>query len=108
MNYASFTGLILALLALPLALVAAFQLFAAFRRRTDNSARAIVCVLFRLFLLLGRLVLLPLVGGIFYYQGWKLEPILQLSVLLLAIGYLGEVSISFVYDYQVLRRAARN
>ena len=52
--------------------------------------------------LAGRLVLIP-AGGILFFQGWRLDFILQLGVFLLALGIVVESASAVVSDYQKWR-----
>ena len=47
----------------------------------------------------GRLVGLPAAGAILFFQGWRLDPILQAAVLLLTFGLVLESSNGIVADY---------
>jgi len=100
MNWAGFVGAILVLAALPGAVFAGLQVALLLGHRKHRSAKVAVVTAYRFILLFARLILLPLVGGIFFYQGWRLDPLLQFGVFLLAAGYLGELAVSMVYDYR--------
>ena len=54
---------------------------------------------------LGRLIALPLCGFILFFQGWRLDPILQFGQFLLAIGIVFESSVSILSD--CLKRRVR-
>ena len=51
----------------------------------------------------GRFFLLPLCGGILFFQGWRLDPILQFGQFLLAAGLIFESAPSIASDYQKWR-----
>ncbi len=99
LNLASIVGILLSLAALPGAVLAGFQIAFLLGQRKDKSGGVVLATVWRFFVLFARLILLPLIGGIFFFQGWRLDPILQFGVFLLAIGYLSELVISMVYDY---------
>jgi hypothetical protein len=99
LNCASIVGILLFLAALPGAVTAGFQIVFLLGRRKDTSAGVVLATVWRLLMLLARLLLLPLVGGILFFQGWRLDPLLQFGVFLLAAGYLCELIMSIVYEY---------
>jgi hypothetical protein len=51
----------------------------------------------------GRLVMLPLCGALLFFQGWRLDPILQFAQFLLALGVVVESMPRIVSDYQEWR-----
>lgn len=99
LNWSSVVGLILFLAALPGAVAAGFQITFLLGRRKDASSAVLVAAVWRFLMLFARLLLLPLVGSIFFLQGWRLDPVLQFGVFLLALGYLSELVVSIVYEY---------
>jgi hypothetical protein len=104
LNWASIVGILLSLAALPGAVLAGFQIAFLLGQRKDKSGGVVLATVWRFFVLFSRLILLPLIGGIFFFQGWRLDPILQFGVFLLAIGYLSELVISMINDYGSLRK----
>ena len=99
LNWASIVGIVLTLAALPGAVTAGFQIAFLLGRRADTSGAVILATIWRFLVLFARLLLLPLIGGIFFFQGWRLDPILQFGFFLLAAGYLSELVMSMVYEY---------
>lgn len=99
LNWASIVGIFLALAALPGSVTAGFQIAFLLGRRADASGAVILATIWRFMVLFARLLLLPLIGGIFFFQGWRLDPILQFGFFLLAAGYLSELIMSMVYEY---------
>lgn len=99
LNWASIVGILLLLAALPGAISAGFQIAFLLGRRKDTSTGIVLAAVWRFLMLFARLLLLPLVGGILFFQGWRLDPILQIGVFLLAAGYLSELLMSMVYEY---------
>ncbi len=47
--------------------------------------------------------MLPLCGLILFFQGWRLDPILQFAMFLLAIGIVFESAAGIIGDYQKWR-----
>jgi len=99
LNWASTVGILLFLAALPGAVTAGFQIAFLLGRRKDTSGGVVLATVWRFLMLFARLLLLPLIGGILFFQGWRLDPILQFGVFLLAAGYLSELVMSMVYEY---------
>ena len=54
--------------------------------------------------LLGRCIALPLVGSILFFQGWRLDPILQFGLGLLVMGIVVEAIPSIRADHQALQQ----
>jgi len=99
LNWASIVGILLFLVALPGAVTAGFQIAFLLGRRKDTFGGVVLATVWRFLMLFARLLLLPLIGGILFFQGWRLDPILQFGVFLLAAGYLSELIMSMVYEY---------
>jgi hypothetical protein len=108
LNWTSLAGIFLALYAIPACGGAFSQLYFNLNRRADTSPAVLSKLLMNMAQLAGRLVLIP-VGGILFFQGWRLDPILQLGVFLLALGIVIESASAVVSDYQKWRaRQHRN
>lgn len=90
LNWASISGLLLLALWIP-ALVMSLRRFDALMRR-DQSSSSVQGLGFGLFLInvAGRTIALPLVAGILFLQGWRLDPILQFGVILMVLGMIFE------------------
>ena len=99
LNWAAIVGILLFLAAFPGAVTAGFQIAFLLGRRKDTSGGVVLATVWRFLMLFARLLLLPLIGGILFFQGWRLDPLLQLGVFLLAAGYLSELIMSMVYEY---------
>lgn len=98
LNWASIAGILLLLAALPGTIAAGFEIAFLLGRRNDTSGIVILATSWRFLVLFARLLILPLVGGIFFFQGWRLDPILQFGVFFLAAGYLSELAASMIYS----------
>ena len=99
LNWAAIVGILLFLAAFPGAVTAGFQIAFLLGRRKDTSGGVVLATVWRFLMLFARLLLLPLIGGILFFQGWRLDPVLQFGVFLLAAGYLSELIMSMVYEY---------
>ena len=102
LNWASLAGILLALYAIPACAGAFLQLFFNLNRRADTSPAVLAKFLMNMAQLAGRFVLIP-AGGILFFQGWRLDPMLQLGVFLLALGVVIESASAVVSDYQKWR-----
>lgn len=103
LNWSSIVGLTLffyGVMSTPLAIV---QIFFVLQRRADTSPAVIAKTVVVLMQALGRFFLLPLCGAILFFQGWRLDPILQFGQFILAAGIIFESAPSIVSDYQKWR-----
>ena len=100
LNWASIAGLFLILIWIPAIASGVFRIWLTLSRRADTSPRVIFKTLFIIFLTAGRAFCIPLAGGILFFQGWRLDPILQFGQSLLVIGIAVEMVPSFIDDYQ--------
>jgi len=102
LNWTSLCGIVLGLYAIPASVFSLFQLYFNINRRADTSPAVITKLVSNLIQALGRFSLL-LIGGILFFQGWRLDPILQFGVSLLVIGIIVESAASVASDYQKWR-----
>ena len=100
LNWASIAGLFLIFIWIPAIASGVFRIWFTLRRRADTSPRVIFKTLFIIFLTTGRAFCIPLAGAILFFQGWRLDPILQFGQSLLVIGIVVEMVPSFIDDYQ--------
>lgn len=109
LNWASISGLLLMALWCP-ALVVSLRRFDLLMDR-DQPRASLQGLAFAWFLitLVGRCIALPLVGSILFFQGWRLDPILQFGLGLLVWGTIVESIPSIRADHLALQqRSARN
>ena len=107
LNWPSLVGVVLILFAIPGAVSAGFEVLFLISRRADPEPVLLLRAFHRIVVALGRLLGLPLAGAILFLQGWRLDPILQLAVFILAAGVLIEASGAFAEDLQRWRRGSR-
>lgn len=93
LNWASITGLGLILFWIPLYLISLIHVDWLTRRQIERSKRAPEWIVF-VVTFCGRAFCLPFVAGILFFQGWRLDPILQFGVFLIAAGVIAEASTS--------------
>ena len=99
LNWTSLSALLLLALWLVSVPSAAFQIWFLLTRRADTTPRVLISTIQRVVTGVGRLVGLPAAGAILFFQGWRLDPILQAAVLLLTFGLILESSNGIVADY---------
>ena len=99
LNWASIVGLILFFYGVLTAPLAIAQIFFILQRRADTSPAVIAKTVVVLMQALGRFFILPVCGGILFFQGWRLDPILQFGQFLLAAGIIFESAPSVASDY---------
>ena len=103
LNWSSIVGLLVFVYGLAAAPLAFAQIFFTLQRRADTSPAVIAKTLILFFQALGRAFGLPVVGLIMFFQGWRLDPILQFSQFILALGIIFESTPSIASDYQKWR-----
>ena len=91
LNWASIVGILLVISGIPL-----FAFSVSSISRISSSSSDYV---FRILNLIGLLFIPFLCGGILFFQGWRLDPILQFACALLAGGIAVEMVSSFIDDY---------
>ena len=99
LNWTSLSALLLLALWLVSVPSAAFQIWFLLTRRADTTPRVLISTIQRFVTGVGRLVGLPAAAAILFFQGWRLDPILQAAVLLLTFGLVLESSNGIVADY---------
>lgn len=100
LNWASIVGIFLLLYAVVAAPSSVAQIVFLLGRRADLTPVVIVQTVLRLIQAVGRFVALPLCAGILFFQGWRLDPILQFGQFLLAMGLIVESAPGILADYQ--------
>lgn len=104
LNWPSLVGVVLILFAIPGAVGAGYEVMFLLRRRASPTPALLLRTYHRMVVALGRLLGLPIAGAILFLHGWRLDPILQLAVFILAAGVLIEASGAFSEDYRRWRR----
>ncbi|KKZ14951.1 MAG: hypothetical protein TH68_03035 [Candidatus Synechococcus spongiarum 142] len=99
LNWVSLIGFLLFLYAVPAAAMGAVQISFVLHRRADGRPANFVKIAFIVFQSLGRLVCMPVAASIMLFQGWRLDPVLQFAVTLLALGVVCESAFSIASDY---------
>ena len=99
MNTASLVGVILWVMSFPMTFVGGAHLWFVVMRRADTSPFVLLKALWTSQLLGFRVVIPPLLGSVLFFQGWRLDPALQIPAVLLALGILCEAITSVAADY---------
>ena len=99
LNWASIVGILLVLLWIPAVTSGIFRLWFVSNRRADTSPRVLIKTFLIIFQTIGRAFFIPLAGLVFFFQGWRLDPLLQFACALLAGGIVVEMVPSFIDDY---------
>ena len=99
LNWASIVGILLVLLWIPAVISGIFRIVFVLNRRADKSPRVLIKTFLIIFQTIGRAFFIPLAGSVFFFQGWRLDPILQFACALLAGGIAVEMVSSFIDDF---------
>lgn len=94
-NLASLIGTIIYLIWIPVAVAAVMQIRFLIGCRKERTAAIIFATILQFIHLFARLFGLPLIAGILFFQGWKLEPIFVFAFFFLGLGYLSELVMNF-------------
>tara|TARA_Y100001968_G_C18875150_1_gene489114 strand:- start:83 stop:418 length:336 start_codon:yes stop_codon:yes gene_type:complete len=100
LNWASIVGILLALLGLISIPSSMGNIYFLLNRRADNTSKIIFLSIYKGILGVLRTVGCLLAGGILFFQGWRLDPILQfgqfLIVFLLILESAGTIYSDFI------------
>ena len=105
LNWSSILGLGLILFWIPSYLISLIHVDWLARREVERTQKATEWVVFAV-TFCGRAFCLPFVAGILFFQGWRLDPILQFGVFLLGAGVIAETSKSSFNDLEQNRQFA--
>tara|TARA_Y100001968_G_C18971372_1_gene532442 strand:- start:205 stop:510 length:306 start_codon:yes stop_codon:yes gene_type:complete len=78
------------------------QLFFTLNKTADNSTAIISKTILIVFWSIGR-ILLPIAGAILFFQGWRLDPVLQLASFVIGLSVILESAIGIINDYHKWR-----
>ena len=104
LNWASLMGIICFGYGVVAAALTVPQLIFKLQRRADLTPQLVLNTLTTVVQGLGRALALPLVGGILFFQGWRLDPILQFAMALLSAGVIVESAGGLVNDFSALQQ----
>ena len=108
LNWASLMGIICFGYGVVAAALTVPQLIFKLQRRADSTPQVVLNTLTTVVQGLGRALALPLVGGILFFQGWRLDPILQFAMALLSAGVIVESVGSLVNDFLAWQQSRRD
>ena len=109
LNWTSITGILLLILSIPAAISGVFQILFTLRKRADITSILVIKTIFLVLQSIARITLLPTSGAILFFQGWRLDPILQFGVTLISLGLITEMlaNVSSEY-YKFMMRPKKN
>ena len=99
LNWASIQGILLFIWSLPVAITGGFQVYFIVNKRADLSTIIILKSIYSILLLFYRIIFYPLIGGILFFQGWRLDPILQFGTLIIISALIYTSGKNIWYDY---------
>ena len=99
LNWASLAGILLFFISVPSLITSYFSVFFILQRRVDTSPRVIFLAILTFWVAFCRSFIYPSIGGILFFQGWRLDPILQISFLLLVLSLILFTFINIWTDY---------
>ena len=105
LNWASIAGLFLILIWIPAIAYGVFRIWTTLNKRADKTPIVILKILFEIFYIIVRAFMIPLAGGILFFQGWRLSPELQLTQVILVFGIAGEMVPPFINDFLSWRKS---
>tara|TARA_B100001989_G_scaffold252119_1_gene233178 strand:+ start:1258 stop:1644 length:387 start_codon:yes stop_codon:yes gene_type:complete len=105
LNWASIAGLFLILIWIPAIAYGVFRIWITLNKRADKTPIVILKILFEIFYIIVRAFMIPLAGGILFFQGWRLSPELQLTQIILVFGIAGEMVPPFINDFLSWRKS---
>ena len=104
LNWASIWGLLLMALWAPALVVSLRRFDVLMDRDQPRESLQGLRLAWLLITLAGRCIALPLVGSILFFQGWRLDPILQFGLTLLVWGIIVESIPSIRADHRALQQ----
>ena len=104
LNWASLWGLLLMALWVPALLVSLRRFDVLMDRDQPRERLQGLRLVWLLVTLAGRCIALPLVGLILFFQGWRLDPLLQLGLTMLVWGTIVESIPSIRADHRALQQ----
>ena len=99
LNFASLFGLALVAYTFPAALAALLSFRVPGIVENENNFFRVLSGLWGFAKAFGRSLCLPVAGLIFFFQGWRLAPVLQLVVVILCLGLFAESFSKIVSEY---------
>ena len=99
LNIASIAGILLLLLGLLSIPVSIGNLYFFLNRRADNTSKIIIIAIFKGTLGLLRTIGCLIAGGLLFFQGWRLDPILQFGQVILVCLIILESAGTIISDF---------
>ena len=99
LNWVSTQGILSFIWSLPVAIAGGFRVYFVLNKRADLSTVIILKSIYSILLLFYRILFYPLIGGILFFQGWRLDPILQFGTIIMIIALIYTSGKNVRYDY---------
>jgi hypothetical protein len=107
LNWTSIFGISMFIYGLATAPMGVAQIVFTLNRRVDQNLASGLKSAIHVIQAIGRFVGLPLFGVIMFFQGWRLDPVLQFGVLILVLGIVFESAPSIAVDYRNFRSSRK-
>jgi len=107
LNFASICGILLTVYGLISAPLAIAQLVI-FLQKNNGDSTSILKIIYILLVTPLRFIGSLLIGGILFFQGWRLDPLLQFAMFCLVFLYLSESAFGFLRDLIKLLQSRRD
>ena len=103
LNWTSIFGIVMFVYGIATAPMGVAQIVLTLNRGADRSWFSGLKSVIRVIQAAGRFIGLLLFGMIMFFQGWRLDPVLQFGVFLLVLGIIFESAPSIAADYRYWR-----
>ena len=107
LNWASICGIVLAIWGLISAPLAITQILF-FLKKNNKDSTSILKLIYIFLVTPLRFIGSLLVGGILFFQGWRLDPTLQFGMIVFIFLYLSEAAFGFLRDLVKLLQSRRD
>ena len=107
LNWASIVGILLSLwglLATPAGISQVIFYSESINKKEDRSESFVLKLVYRIMQIIGRFLGSIFVGLFLFFQGWRMEPIVQLAISLIVLMYITESANSVLSDYMKWKR----
>ena len=108
LNWASICGIVLAIWGLISAPLAIAQILLFLKKNKKDDTTTVLKIIYIFLVTPLRFIGSLLVGGILFFQGWRLDPILQFGMFVLIFLYLSEAAFGFIRDLVKLLQSRRD
>ena len=107
LNWASILGAGLIIWSLHMSFMILWQFIFVLNKRSELNKKVFLHTVYLAYLFLFRSILIPAAGLSLFFQGWRLDPILQFSLTIIILGIFLEL-VPLVYNFQNKNRTLKN